>query len=212
MSQHQITLRSLKGRVILVPPNAADDALNAALRADPTTRQYLPYFPQTFSAEEARALREKRAAAGYLNFNVHLVNPDGTTTFIGTTGFHNIDDQHGSAEIGIIISPDHQRGGIATETLYTLLQFGFGERKYHRIVFETGADNAMMKGWLEKVVGAAQEFRKREHWKTSAGYGDVVGYSLLAWEWSGGMKARLESRLQIGQHPSKVQEAINIQG
>lgn len=203
MPQHQITLRSPKGRLILVSPNAADDEMNAALRAHPRTRKYLPYFPEQFSTDQARALRESRAAAGNISFHVHIFNDDesGTTSFVGTCGFHNIAEEHASAEVGILISPDYHRGGIATEALYTLLEFGFEERKYHRLVFETGADNVMMKGWLEKVVGAEQEFRKRECWKTKEGFLDVVGYSLLACEWSGGMRARLISRLQIeGKH------------
>lgn len=99
MSQHEITLRSPKGRLILVPANAADDELVAKLRTDPVTRRYLPYFPESLTVDEARALREKRAAAGALSFNVHILNPDGTTTFVGITGFQNIVAEHSSAEV-----------------------------------------------------------------------------------------------------------------
>lgn len=195
MPQHQITLVSPKGRLVLIPPNAADDEANAALRAHPSTRKYLPYFPENFSVEEARVLREDRAEAGALSFNVHMNNSDGTTTFVGTCGLHNISTEHASAEVGVIISADYHRGGVATEALYTLLQFAFEDCKLHRNVFVTGADNVMMQGWLEKVVGAQQEYRMRECWKTETGYVDAVGYSLLEWEWARGMKARLEQRM-----------------
>lgn len=159
--------------------------------------------------------RERGAASGNISFHVHIFNDDesSTTSFVGVCGFHNVAEEHASANVGILISPDYHRGGIATEALYTLLKFGFEERKYHRLVFETGADNVMMKGWLEKVVGAEQEYKKRECWKASDIFLDVVGYSLLAWEWSGGMKARLVSRLQIEEkHANKAQGVVDIQG
>ncbi|KZP25238.1 acyl-CoA N-acyltransferase [Athelia psychrophila] len=211
MPQHEITLRSPQGRLILIPPNAADDELHAKLRSHPITHKAMPYGPRTI--EEARRIREKRAAQGVLSFFVHKLNPDGSSAFVGACGLHSIDEEHASAHVGIAISPDHHRGGIATEALYMLLRFGFEDRKFHRIAFETAADNDRMKGWLEKVVGAEQESKMRECWKTSEGYVDVVGYALLDWEWSGRIKAQLESRLHIeGKKASESRADNDIQG
>lgn len=197
MPQHQITLRSPTGRLTLAPPSAEYDEQHARIRSHPMTRKYQPQLPETCSTEDARAMRENRAAAGVLSFFVHMNNPDGSTTFVGTCGLHSISEEDQSAGVGVGIAPDYHRGGVGTEALYTVLQFGFEDRQFHRIVFETGAENEGMKGWLEKVAGVQQEFRMRKRWKTqSGGYMDVVGYALFQDEWANTIKARLQSRLQ----------------
>ncbi|KAF7983279.1 hypothetical protein HWV62_22926 [Athelia sp. TMB] len=133
-----------------------------------------------------------------------MSNPDGGTNFVGMCSFDAISKEHGSATAGILISPDYHRMGIATEALYTLLNSGFEDEKLNRIVFQTAASNVMMKGWLEKVLRAEQEYTKRECWKTGDGYIDVSGYSVLAREWSGGMKAQLESKLRMEEQKDTV--------
>jgi len=145
MPQHQITLTSLTGRLKLVPPNAADDMAVSVLRSHPITRRYLRFLPEHFSVDEARIRREKIAADDrIIDFHAHLQNNDGTTTFIGMLGLLDIDVLNDSCAVGILVSPDHHRAGIATEVLYTLLNFVFEDRKLHRVKFETGADNDMM--------------------------------------------------------------------
>ncbi|KAH8119771.1 acyl-CoA N-acyltransferase [Phellopilus nigrolimitatus] len=108
--------------------------------------------------------------------------------FIGMTGLFNIDRPNDSCSMGILIHPDYFRGGFATQVLYTLMVYAFEDdnQHMHRIVFETGADNIQMRGWLENVVGAQMEFRWREAWKAAPGqWIDAVGYSILEHEWRG---------------------------
>jgi RimJ/RimL family protein N-acetyltransferase len=145
MPEHQVTLISPTGRLKLIPPNKDDDEAVAGLRSHHITRQFLRYLPEKVSVDEARIRREKLAEdERWMSFHVHLQNCDGTTKFVGMTSLHDINQPNDSCYIGILISPDHHRGGIATEALYTLLRFAFEDKKFHRVEFETGADNIMM--------------------------------------------------------------------
>lgn len=199
---HSITLTSPSGRVKLVPPNEADDAAISILRSHPITLRYLRNLPQEFSIEDAcrsRELQVKKGPGSWLVFSVHEIqqNQDGvSSTFIGTASMTHIDPKNESCELGIIISPERQRGGYATETLYLLLRYAFEERKMHRVAFATAEENEGMRGLLEKVLGATLEGVQRECRKWVDGrYGSLCIYSILDWEWRVDAKERVERRV-----------------
>jgi RimJ/RimL family protein N-acetyltransferase len=187
------TLISPTNRVQLVPPRAEDDEALSLLRSHPSTRHYLRFFPTHFTVEDARIRRQSRAEEQQLvDFHILVKNADGTMTFAGTTGIFNINEMFESCEVGILICPDMQREGLATESLYTVLKYAFEERKIHRATFETAEDNLPMRSWLERVLQAKLEANRRECWKEGEGkYSNVSSYSLLEWEWTGGVKERL---------------------
>lgn len=195
---HNFTLISITGRVKLVPPEPADDEAVSILRSHPITRRYLQFLPPHISVEEIRARRESRENdPRILDFHVHVINEDGTTKFMGMSGIFNIDESNDSCEAGILIDPNTHRGGLATETLHTLLSWAFEERRFHRVTFETGVDNVGMRGWLEKVAGATLESEKRECWRIGPGkYIDVKGYSVLEREWKVHIKAEIDARVR----------------
>lgn len=196
-----VALPSKFGRLALVPPSETDDAAVSAIRSHPETRRYLRFFPEVFSVADAHARRTSRSTdLTIVDFHIHLLNTPtaGSSTFIGTSGIFHIDDtDFGRAcEVGILISPDYFRGGLATETLHTVLVYAFETRNLHRAEFNTGSDNLAMRGWLEKA-GATLEGRKRDAWAdpTTGGYTDVCMYSILQDEWRTTVKGRLEARM-----------------
>ena len=195
-----LTLYSLTRRLRMSRPTSADDEETAVLRAHPETRRYLPFFPEAFNVEEARAKREERAKKeNTVDFSVFLINEDGTEEFVGITGLINVDWINRSCSIGILISPKYFRRGLATEAIHSMLQFAFEHEglQMHRVGFETGDHNVQMRGWLENVAGATLECRWREAWKLSDGkWVDMIGYGLLDREWEGGVKLALESRIK----------------
>ncbi|KAK7053401.1 hypothetical protein VNI00_004027 [Paramarasmius palmivorus] len=200
MAPHDIVLVSRTGRLQLEPASEKNDEANAKLRMHPETRRYLRYLPDNVTAEDARKLRESRLAdPTILEFHVYVRDKDGSDRFAGGTMMFNISNEHNSCEVGIILSPEVHRGGIATDVFYTLLSYIFEERKMHRVTFETGADNLAMRGWLEKVAGARLEAQRLECWEdpVSGGYSDVTGYAILAWEWKDRVRERLEKRLGV---------------
>lgn len=212
MPQHQISLISLSGRLKLVLPSARDNEFVAVLRSHAVTRRYLRFEPEHYSTKDAAVRREKSAEDECsINFHVHLQKGDGTSVFVGLVVIHDIDKVHDYGEIGILISPNYHRGGLATEALHTLLTFAFEEKKLHRCTFVTSADNVMMQGWLEHVAGAKQEYRMKECFKDAPGkYSDAVVYAILDQEWTGAMKAKLEERLDLAKgHLSNTKEFVS---
>lgn len=197
MPQHQISLTSYTGRLKLVPPSLADDERVAILRTHPEIRRYLRFFPESLTLEQVRLAREKQAEDPQITrFNIHVIQSDGSTVFAGMGGIHNIQEDNGSCEAGILVSPDLHRGGVATDTLYTILEFAFEERHMHRVSFKTGVENVGMRKWLEKVAEADYEGTQRELWKNLDGsYSDVVEYSILEGEWRQRIRSALQNRL-----------------
>ncbi|KAK1224594.1 hypothetical protein PQX77_012489 [Marasmius sp. AFHP31] len=200
MAPHSLLLKSPTGRLQLAPPSEANDTDNARVRCHPVTRKYLRYLPEHVATEDARKLREDRLAdQSLLEFHVYRLDKDGREQFVGGTMIFNINEEHNSCELGIILSPEAHGGGLATDAFYTMLSYVFGERKFHRATFETGADNLPMRGWLEKVAGARLESTRKDAWKdpVNGGYSDVTGYAILEDEWRERVRGKLEKKLGL---------------
>ncbi|KAJ7634654.1 acyl-CoA N-acyltransferase [Roridomyces roridus] len=197
-----LPLPSTSGRLELAPPEEKNDVAVAALRSHPETRRHLPFFPTHLSAEEARVHRLSRVAdPTRIDFHILLraePSDSSATKFVGMTSISHIEIDTNSCEIGIIVSPDSFREGIATEALYTVLAYAFDERKFYRAAFLTAADNAGMRGWLDKA-GATLETLQRSRWYYSEGkFTETCSYSILEDEWANTVKARLEERMNRG--------------
>ncbi|KAF5370595.1 hypothetical protein D9758_001972 [Tetrapyrgos nigripes] len=201
MDLASLKLKSRTGRIILVRPTEAHDEAIRELRTHPTIRQYLRFLPETITTEEVRKIREDRADDNTrLDFSVHLVDDSGSVgDFVGGTGLLNTDEVNNHTDVGIWLSPNVHRGGIGTDSLYTLLSYAFDERGFHKVIFETGADNLNMRGWLEKVAGVTIEGTFRELWRDliNGGYSDAVSYGILEDQWRGQVKGKLEKRLGL---------------
>ncbi|KAF7302229.1 Ribosomal-protein-alanine acetyltransferase [Mycena indigotica] len=191
------TINSKSGRVSLVPPNEADDPYVSVLRSHPDTRRYLRFLPDTVDLAAATQRRLSRQAdPSLVDFHIHTTNGE----FVGTTGIFRIDTDYGnSCEVGILIMPERARGGLATDALYTVLEYVFETRQMNRAEFQTGVDNVPMRGWLERA-GAALERTRRAVWTDPATgkYSDVCIYGILKDEWTDVVKERL--RLKIFKH------------
>ncbi|THV02369.1 acyl-CoA N-acyltransferase [Dendrothele bispora CBS 962.96] len=196
-----IQLKSRTGRIVLVRPDESHDELIRQLRTDSVTRKYIRFLPEKLSLDEVKKMREERGVdPATLNLNVFQLDGSGSVgQFVGSTGIFHIDEENSHCEMGILLLPDFHRGGFGTDILFTFLSYAFEERRYHRVAFETGADNVNMRGWLEKVAGAKLEGTRRDHWKDLAtgDYSDVLSYSILEQEWKDSVKEKLEKRLRL---------------
>lgn len=196
----RITLTSPSGTLKLVPPAPEYDEDVAILRSHPEARKYLPFLPEHTTAKDIQERRISRAKVeANIDMYVLLIEDDFPPKFVGLSGIFNVDKYNGTCSAGICIHPDYFRTGMGTEVLYTLMKWAFEDEEYHmhRIAFETGVDNVMMRGWLEHVVGVKLEFCWREAWKAGPGkWVDVAGYSILETEWRNEVKERLEKKMQ----------------
>ncbi|KAF7332607.1 Ribosomal-protein-alanine acetyltransferase [Mycena kentingensis (nom. inval.)] len=186
---------SKSGRISLVPPSESDDPAVAILRSAPETRRYLRFLPENLPVAAVAARRVSRSTdPSLVDFHIHT-SPAGA--LVGSTGIFNIDTHYGNGcEVGILVLPEHARSGVATDALYTVLEYVFETRGMNRAEFQTGADNAPMRGWLERT-GARLEGVRKSVWKDPAtgGYSDVCLYGLIKEEWEGGVKESLEKRI-----------------
>ncbi|KAJ7858718.1 acyl-CoA N-acyltransferase, partial [Mycena leptocephala] len=193
------TLPSRSGRIVLVRPGDEDDAAVAALRSHPETRRYLPFLPEHFSVEDAHAHRLARAAdETRVSFSIHLANPlsaKSHTKFVGSAGITHINTEFKSCEIGILISPESARGGLATDALYTVLAYVFEERKFHRAAFVTAVDNVGMRGWLDKAGATLEGIMRGIFLDGKGGWMDMCLYSILEGDWADTVKIRLGERI-----------------
>ncbi|KAF9024849.1 acyl-CoA N-acyltransferase [Hymenopellis radicata] len=197
---HPLKLTSPTNRLQFDIADSSEDHLIATLRTDPDVRRYLPQLPITMSVAEAAKLRETRAAnPGFADYHIHITEK-GVSTFVGTVGLKHLDEFQKSAEAGILLLPNAQGKGVATEALYVVLAYLFNERQVHRVTFETSVDNKSMRGWLDVVAGAKLEGILRGCWRDVEDprrFVDVASYSILEEEWKGSVEERLKAKLRF---------------
>ncbi|KAG9048707.1 hypothetical protein FS837_012250 [Tulasnella sp. UAMH 9824] len=181
-----IRLSLPNGRIELSwPPTLEDDPDVHKLYTDSRVVQYLPFWDPNASLESVIQRRTTR-----------LPN------LLGTVGFIFMSLENRATEAGIIIHPEAQRAGYASEALYLCLKHGFDSKDegglgFNRIMFTTAAMNKAMRGWLENALGAKHEGTLREAWKSGDEFIDAVQYSILAREWfHGGSEQRLRQRVE----------------
>ncbi|WNS74703.1 GNAT family N-acetyltransferase [Bacillus sp. DTU_2020_1000418_1_SI_GHA_SEK_038] len=73
-----------------------------------------------------------------------------TGQFIGTCGFHEIEEEHWKAEIGYELHPDYWGKGIMTEVIHAVVQYGLIEIGLNRIEAIFDPRNSSSKKVLEK--------------------------------------------------------------
>jgi RimJ/RimL family protein N-acetyltransferase len=104
---------------------------------------------------------------------------------IGGAGFGSMDGRNRSAEVGLFIGkPELWKQGFGTDTLQTLLRFGFEQMNLHRIYLRVFADHARAIRLYEKI-GFRHEGRWRQAEYRGSSYHDLLWMSILEDEWRG---------------------------
>ncbi len=101
-----------------------------------------------------------------------------SNNFIGYFGFWKLISEHCRAEIGYALKPEHWRKGYMTETLRTMIVFGFNKIKLHKIEANLNPDNINSIKLLEKF-GFKKEAYFRENVLFNNRFLDSIIYSLL---------------------------------
>lgn len=87
-----------------------------------------------------------------------------------------------AAKLGYAIHAEHWGHGYATDATRTIVDFGFGDLKLHRISAAIGPDNrASIK--VAEGLGMRLEGRIRDHVFTNGTWRDSLLYAVLAPEW-----------------------------
>jgi RimJ/RimL family protein N-acetyltransferase len=156
----------------------ADAEFIARGRNDPAVRPWLPRS-RPHAVTEAREDVE-----GYVSDDSEglglLACVDGDP--IGLVSMFMIEADSGRAFIGAWFVPEAQGKGYGTDAVGRLVEYGFDERRFHRIGATARADNDASRATLEKL-GFVQEGRHREHYYVEGTYVDQITYGLLESEW-----------------------------
>lgn len=154
------------------------DAIN-----DPRVRRHLPSRPPLNLEQERRYFEEVVVDDdGTVNLLIWTTNQDGQSVRAGTIGLSGLDSTDGSAEIGLLLVPDHWGQGIGTTAARLMIEWAFDERRLHRIVARVREGNeASARIWDR--LGFTLEATLRE---AAFGRGEFVDqhlYAVLAQEW-----------------------------
>jgi RimJ/RimL family protein N-acetyltransferase len=156
----------------------ADAEFIARGRNDPAVRPWLPRS-RPHAVTEAREDVE-----GYMSDDSEglglLACVDGDP--IGLVSMFMVEADSGRAFIGAWFVPEAQGKGYGTDAVGRLVEYGFDERRFHRIGATARADNDASRATLEKL-GFVQEGRHREHYYVEGTYVDQITYGLLESEW-----------------------------
>ncbi len=162
-----------RGRVVAFAPLDVDDAeLIHGWRSDPVAAHEIGIWPRSLSAVRDRDEHDRD------DFLVLL--PDGTP--IGHIALTDQDMVDGTAEIMLILDPDHRGQGHGADAVDALVDLAFGELPMHRVQAVTHTTNTAALGVLARA-GFVQEGVRRSACLHRGRRYDVAVLALLRDEW-----------------------------
>ncbi|MFI6062132.1 GNAT family N-acetyltransferase [Streptomyces sp. NPDC051286] len=167
-----------RGRGVAFAPLDVDDAeLVHVWRADPVAAHEVGIWPRSLSAVRERIERD-RDEHDRDDFLVLL--PDGTP--IGHIALTDQDMVDGTAEIMLMLDPDHRGRGYGADAVDALVDFAFGELPMHRVQAVTHTTNTAALDVLARA-GFVQEGVRRSACLHRGQRYDVAVLALLRDEW-----------------------------
>ncbi|MEU2108622.1 GNAT family protein [Streptomyces sp. NPDC019507] len=188
-----------RGRAVALAPLDVDDAeLVHAWRADPVAAHEVCVWPRTLSAVRERIERD-RDEHDRDDFLVLL--PDGTP--IGHIALTDQDMVDGTAEIMLVLDPDHRGQGHGADAVDALVDLAFGELPMHRVQAVTHTTNTAALGVLARS-GFVQEGVRRSTCLHRGRRYDVAVLALLREEWQALTRPRSWDIPAAGQGPGSA--------
>ena len=108
-----------------------------------------------------------------------------SATVVGDCGIHFLEDDLRQVELGVTLAPAHQRQGLASEALRSVLAHVFDTLGKHRAFAVTDAENQAAAA-LFRRVGFRQEAHFVEHTWFKGGWGSEYLFAMLHREWQAG--------------------------
>jgi len=165
-------------RLILKPVEKEDLSFLLDLRWEGDIMDYLIHDP--ISSQSQQVWYENILKNKDLALSIFLKNEIDSkkTTIVGTVGLYNFNLRHQRATWRIRISSEYQGKGIAYESIYMLLDYGFNTLNINKIISDSFSDNlAIIK--LSKKLGFIEEGTLREHYFHKGHFRDAIIFGLL---------------------------------
>ena len=170
-------------RLELRPLTLHDAEAMFAYRSDPSVAKYQGWKPE--SVEQTRefinTLSGVEADTPGTWFQLGLVHR-ASGVLIGDCGLHFLEDDRRQSEIGITLSPSHQRHGYALEAVRAVLEYLFTGLGKHRVFASMDPRNTAVIE-LFKRVGMRQEAHLVESLWLNGEWVDDVIFAILEREW-----------------------------
>ncbi|WP_327241349.1 GNAT family N-acetyltransferase [Streptomyces sp. NBC_01320] len=174
-----------RGRGVVFASLDVDDAeLVHVWRADPVAAHEVGMWPRSLSAVRERIERD-RDEHDRDDFLVLL--PDGTP--IGHIALTDQDMVDGTAEIMLMLDPDHRGRGYGVDAVDALVDLAFGELPMQRVQAVTHTTNTAALGVLDRA-GFVQEGVRRSACLHRGRRYDVAVLALLRDEWQALIRPR----------------------
>jgi ribosomal-protein-serine acetyltransferase len=138
-------------------------------------RPWMPWEITTRSVADSRAFITRSLASEH-DLDANGIWVDGELA--GSMGIR-VDPMNDLAELGYWVAKPFEGRGLITRAARRFVEYGFAERKLHRIEIHAAVGNERSRAVAERL-GFRQEGTLREAIKTSAGYLDVVIYAMLS--------------------------------
>ena len=175
-------------RLVLRPFITADLPDFAAYRGDPEVARHQSWEAGYSLADAERFL----AGQAGLTFGtpgewvqLAIAERAGGGALLGDCACCVLEDQPGTAEVGVTLAPSSQGRGIATEALRALVAMLFGAHGMHRVFAQADDRNAPVHRLLERL-GFRLEARLVEADWFKAEWTTLRVYAVLAREWECG--------------------------
>ena len=97
---------------------------------------------------------------------------------VGFLGILRMDPRHQHAEFAIMIAPEHQGKGYATNSTRLLINYAFMQLPLHKLYLYVDKENEKAAHIYEKI-GFQKEGELREHYFVQGKYHNVIVMSLL---------------------------------
>jgi ribosomal-protein-alanine N-acetyltransferase len=94
-------------------------------------------------------------------------------TMIGCICFVRTEAEHNRTEVGYLLNPQFHRQGLMSEALARVIEYGFDELEFHKIMASTNSLNEASIGLLEKH-GFTREAFYRQHFFWNGRFIDTV--------------------------------------
>ena len=185
MTFERVTWPRRTERLSIRPLGTADLPTVFGYRSDPEVARWLPRHPTSYDAWLLQLDQ-----AGMLGRTL-VVEHDGE--IVGDLYLHVEDAwaqaevadaaKDSQAEIGWILSPDHQGHGFASEAVGELVRVCFDDLGLRRLTAIAFAGNPASVRVMEKAGMRQEALHRRESLHRDLGWVDSVVYALLADEW-----------------------------
>ena len=170
---------------LLLRPYASDDfAALYAMRSDAEVARYLYWSPQT--EDEVRQTLATKIASTRIEAEGDVlalaVEHRATQELVADVILHWVSSEHGLAEVGYMVHPDHAGRGYATEATRPLLAVAFDALRLHRVIGRTEGRNIGSARVLEKL-GMRREAHFVENEFVKDEWQSELVYAILDREW-----------------------------